>query len=178
MTDVLRVTGKRFAGGLLQQTMAGLYYFDRLLEESAAASVLEIGTGAGNMAVWLACFLPDAVTTVDIYDARSALTKELHRRLGVSFIQTNAHEAETARMLVARRASGPHVLFCDGGDKSKEFHIYAPMLRVEDWIAVHDNGTEFLAETETSFAESLGLVRWRGPELDVDHSMLAVWRKA
>lgn len=37
-----------------------------------------------------------------------------------------------------RRDGGPALIYCDGGDKVKEFHLYAPIIRQGDMIAVHD----------------------------------------
>jgi len=33
---------------------------------------------------------------------------------------------------------GPAFIYCDGGNKPKEFNLYAPILRVGDYIAAHD----------------------------------------
>jgi len=40
----------------------------------------------------------------------------------------------------------PLVLFCDNGNKRKEFEIYVPHLCPGDYAAVHDWGTEFCPE--------------------------------
>jgi len=33
---------------------------------------------------------------------------------------------------------GPALIYCDGGDKPHEFRLYAPILRIGDYIAAHD----------------------------------------
>jgi hypothetical protein len=37
----------------------------------------------------------------------------------------------------------PLVLFCDNGDKPREWSLYVPLLSPVDFAAVHDWGTEF-----------------------------------
>lgn len=36
------------------------------------------------------------------------------------------------------RSAGPALIYCDGGDKPKEFGLYAPVIRAGDFIAAHD----------------------------------------
>jgi hypothetical protein len=52
----------------------------------------------------------------------------------------DAHARETiesVRQWIARKP-GPALIYCDGGDKPKEFTKYAPIVRVNDFIAAHD----------------------------------------
>ena len=52
----------------------------------------------------------------------------------------DAHSSETVesvRQWISRKP-GPALIYCDGGDKPKEFAKYAPMLRFNDFIAAHD----------------------------------------
>jgi hypothetical protein len=37
----------------------------------------------------------------------------------------------------------PLVLFCDNGDKPREWQLYVPLLSTGDFAAIHDWGTEF-----------------------------------
>ncbi len=52
----------------------------------------------------------------------------------------DAHEPETITAIAdwIRRDPGPALVYCDGGDKIKEFNLYAPIIRRGDFIAAHD----------------------------------------
>lgn len=52
----------------------------------------------------------------------------------------DAHTEQTiedVRRWIAQKP-GPALIYCDGGDKPKEFGLYAPILRIDDFIAAHD----------------------------------------
>jgi hypothetical protein len=48
-------------------------------------------------------------------------------------------------------------IFCDGGNKIKEFHTYAPLLKSGDCIAVHDWGVEIGWEQIKDVANANGI---------------------
>ena len=52
----------------------------------------------------------------------------------------DAHDAQTIMDVVdwTRLDSGPALVYCDGGNKIKEFNLYAPFIRRGDFIAAHD----------------------------------------
>ena len=50
---------------------------------------------------------------------------------------------EAVLALVARPESHPLLLFCDNGDKPKEFAQFVPYLGPGDYVGVHDWGLEF-----------------------------------
>lgn len=47
------------------------------------------------------------------------------------------------RSIMADPNNHPLLLFCDNGDKPREFRTFAPWLHVGDAVAVHDFGNEF-----------------------------------
>lgn len=47
------------------------------------------------------------------------------------------------KTILADAAAHPLVLFCDGGNKPKEFQTFVPLLWAGDLVAVHDYNTEF-----------------------------------
>ena len=49
-------------------------------------------------------------------------------------------------------------IFCDGGDKAREFNMYAPLLKSGDRIAVHDWGDEIVYEQIKDTCEKYSLV--------------------
>jgi hypothetical protein len=64
---------------------------------------------------------------------------------------------EEVRALIAE-APRPFVLYCDDGDKPREVATFAEDLRVSDFLAVHDFGTEiFERDIPSNFTERLRL---------------------
>lgn len=60
-------------------------------------------------------------------DIRQLLIADAHQRVTIEFIKNWIH-----------RSAGPALVYCDGGDKPKEFGLYAPVIRPGDFIAAHD----------------------------------------
>jgi len=171
--------GNHFAGGLVAQTPSGLFWFARLFAEHPMASALELGSYSGYLAVLFALHCPGHTVTVDIVPlAIGDRLADLHRRLGITFVCGDVLQPATAARLMAAQAR-PRFVFCDNGAKLAEFRLYVPLLEPGDIIAVHDNPTEFPADSDdvTGLAHDHALTRWRRDELDADGTLLAVWRK-
>jgi len=54
----------------------------------------------------------------------------------------------------------PILLFCDNGDKPREFREFVPHLRVGDCVGVHDWGSEIHRADVTIFGDALKPVWW------------------
>jgi cephalosporin hydroxylase len=144
------------------------------------ASALEIGSYSGFLAILFALHCPGQTVTVDVVPlAMGAGQADLYRRLGITFVCGDALAPDLAARLMAGQAR-PRFVFCDDGAKLAEFRLYAPLLEPGDIIAVHDNPTEFPADSQevTDLAQRHNLVRWRRDELDADGTLLAIWQKA
>lgn len=175
--------GQLFAKGVMSQTWSALYWLERLFHEWPRGSIIELGAGNGALSVFFGLHCLGWTTVVDRpdhpYPPYPCLTEELHRRLR---IRTERHDilcdvAAIRDLIMYTRP--PVLVFCDNGDKPREFALYAPVLRSGDIIAVHDNGTEFFADAPAAqaVAAACALERWRREELDADNTLLAVWRK-
>jgi predicted O-methyltransferase YrrM len=172
--------GNDFAGGLVLQTYSGLFWFAKLFAERPVASVLEIGSCSGFLALLFSLHCPGQTVTVDIVPpAMSEKQADLYRRLGITFMGGDALQPELAARLMAAQAR-PRFVFCDNGAKLDEFRLYVPLLDPGDIIAVHDNPTEFPADSDevSDLARRYRLARWRREELDADGTLLAVWQKS
>lgn len=60
-------------------------------------------------------------------DIRQLMIADAHKRQTINFVKDWIH-----------RSAGPALVYCDGGDKPKEFNLYAPIIRAGDFIAAHD----------------------------------------
>lgn len=134
-----------FAGAPFQQTWNDLPIWEHFLNRFPCRSIVDIGTGVGGMALFLAvqAFTRDMRhTTIDknrICDDR--VVRLLHD-LGTSDRLLHAFKDVDAISRIIVEQPRPLVLFCDNGDKPREVELYAPSLRPGDFLAVHDWGAE------------------------------------
>lgn len=78
---------------------------------------------------------------------------------------------EIDRWLVS--APKPTFIYCDNGDKPREFRTYAKLLRKGDIIAAHDTGTEIFLEDVGPVAEEHNLL----PIFHETPTRITIWRK-
>lgn len=168
-----------FGGNVMSQCWSALYWYERLLCEIGVRSILELGTERGSLTLFWGLHCPGRVVTVDVSMQNVTPERwELYGRLGIRAVVDDAWNVGHA---IERMASMPRpvFVFCDNGDKTREFRIYARLLQPGDAIGVHDNGSEFMADEPEAqaTAEATGLVRWHREELDADGTIAAIWRK-
>ena len=77
------------------------------------------------------------------------------------------------------RSAGPALVYCDGGDKPKEFNLYAPIIRSGDFIAAHDRdyGGYKAAEIKPKDVEQTVAEQGLIPVGFVPPYRIALWRK-
>jgi len=77
------------------------------------------------------------------------------------------------------RSAGPALVYCDGGDKPKEFERYAPVIRAGDFIAAHDwdYGGYDRAEIKPSDVEEIAIEQNLIGVGFVAPYRIALWRK-
>ena len=107
-----------------------------ILEICSPANIVEIGTYAGG----LAFLLKDTFREAKVYtfDPRPSCDMEkLSLDAGVICHRRDVFEAkELIRGIV--QSEGLSMVFCDGGNKRREFNEFAPYLKPGDIILAHD----------------------------------------
>ena len=182
--DWLRTRNMKWAlwGIRTQQVPSALFWMDYIVQKFGVGAVVEVGTACGGTAAWFGNLLPGRVATMDIKDKRSALAKGLHKRLGVLFVKRDFWaDSKRPRKFTnygkGKAGGKPLLVFCDGGNKVKEWGVMAPLLRPGDLIMAHDNPKEFPADSLGVKAQVLRLDRLLRTQLDKDGTMLALYRK-
>jgi predicted O-methyltransferase YrrM len=181
--DWLRTRDKSFTfGGMpIQQVPSALPWLERLMVQYKVASVLELGTGWGATTCLFGLLCPDRVTTCALKDQRGAKAQLLHAKLGIEFVAADLYLAETVEFLweiaASKQGDDPMMLFCDGGDKHKDFLLYAPHTRPGDLIVCHDTYREFYPERRGApdVADANHLERVFQSALDADNSWLCAY---
>jgi len=140
-------------GGLMAQTKEFIPFFEDMIfqrnifgyqHESPPSlkpeRIIEIGTDRGNLAVYflsLCINIGAKFVTYDIIDNTDHSTlKNLLGFYNSLRIRSCWDDEQVIRNLISE--DGRTILFCDGGDKIKEFNTFASSLKVGDIIGCHD----------------------------------------
>ena len=137
-----------FLGKKMAQTEKAITLWERVLKRTDFTRIIEIGTFHGGFSIYLLLHtLGDRrkeFYTFDIinwrdYDHNPKIKNVLE--LDKYFYKMDVFEnIDFIKKIFSKR--GINILFCDGGDKEKEFNTFAPLMKPRDIIAVHDWGTE------------------------------------
>jgi cephalosporin hydroxylase len=151
-----------------RQYWIDLALWEKFLNEHVnIQSIIELGTGTGTTSCF---FLMQAAgrgmefVTIDKRHFAKHTTKIRNLsnlvNLAGHFIHADIFEpppSEKANPVTRLFNSMPHplLLFCDDGNKAREFNTFVPFLRSRDYIAVHDWGHEL---KEIDIKQTLPLV--------------------
>ena len=160
--------------GVRQQHNYMLYQFiDDVLKNTSIERFVEIGTGAGALSVVLglhAVIRDTHLLTLDtqVRGGKYRLDK-VFDALEIEFVQEDCFE--NVERILKHIDGKPCFFFCDGGNKSKEFNTFAPLLPAGSIIAVHDYETkEIRAKDIEEVAKAFTPVLekyWREEKFDI-----------
>lgn len=127
----------------MSQNQNGPIAFDTLFKSfinngKKIGRIIEIGTAHGGLAVLFgvfACAYGCKSITYDIADTPNY--KDLFERLSIDFRQKDVFGDREA-LITDIQQEGATILFCDGGNKIREFNEFAPHLKTGDVIIAHD----------------------------------------
>ena len=120
-----------------------------ILQTAGIKTVLEIGVEHGGLSAWLMAYgRYNAIAYRGIDITLNALQTQVGVVDRAAFVERDAWTAEAvedARQWLERQPA-PALIICDGGDKPKELHLYAPLLRAGDVMVGHDYHNEYSDE--------------------------------
>lgn len=148
------------------QNRTSLSFLSRLLEDERPVSIIEIGTYTGGLTTLFGLYglLHDAqVYTFDIEDKVPLNAKRAHLALGVKSFTLDCFSPEAETAIRAAIARGKCFLFCDGGDKAREFNHFADLIKPGDWLFAHD-----FAVSKAAFDDHVYLKSWGWAEVLLD----------
>jgi len=135
--------GTLFFNLLMSQNQNGPIVFDTIFkyfinQNIKIGRIIELGTAHGGLSVLFGVFALAygcKYITYDIFDTPNY--KDLFNRLDVDFRQKDifANEQEIVEEIQKEDVT---ILFCDGGNKIKEFNIFSNYLKKGDVILAHD----------------------------------------
>ena len=160
--------------GVRQQHNYMLYQFiDAALNHEPIERFVEIGTGAGALSIVLGLHAVNRGTRLLTFDplvrGRKPMLDRVFDALEIEFVQEDCFD--NVERILKHMDGKPCFFFCDGGNKSKEFNTFAPLLPAGSIIAVHDYETkelraEDIEETARGFTPVLEKY-WREKKFDI-----------
>jgi cephalosporin hydroxylase len=148
-----------FLGVPISQTWNDLALWEAFLDDHPIASLLELGTWKGGMALFLGHQGKQRgfhVHTVDCHSAWLECGKELESlSVGVHTVDVFSNEGARRVDSILREMPRPRLLFCDNGNKALEWATFVPKLEPGDYVVVHDWMTEFRPEHCIPLAEPI-----------------------
>ncbi len=148
---------KESYGAEICQNQTSLNFISRILEEQRPDAIIEIGTFSGGLSILFGQYgflkgIP--VHTFDIEDKRQ--NSAIFDALGIHFHVTDCFstfgDALIKSLLTASKRA---FVFCDGGNKIREFNYYSDLLKSGDVICCHD-----YAPDRTTFERDCYLKSW------------------
>jgi hypothetical protein len=149
MNDITRNVNCTLFGTMAQQKWVDLLLWEMFFNRAGVIKrFVELGTGYGAMSLYFYAQCIARGIEFDSYDIDSnrlhssplAEMVGLHNRCHIADIFSHFREIGN------KIKDGPTILYCDNGNKRKEWKIYSAFLRNGDFFSVHDWGTEFLEE--------------------------------
>lgn len=147
----MRDTKNTFVYGVqTHQYHSDLWLWEKWFIANPIKTLIELGTGSGGLSMF---FRLHAIQydwffmTFDI-EVPQAIYENLWALLGMSnsFVKGDIFgSARKGLELCIEQSAHPIMLYCDNGDKPREVKEFGKLLHKNDFIAVHDWGTEFVA---------------------------------
>lgn len=147
-----------FCGVQASQTWHDLLLWEMFFNEHTEVNgLIELGSGNGGLSLFFAMQCYQREIEFNTFDNQNFVNtrSNLGRLLGMGskFTQTNVFGAgrEIIERLIHTDSLHPLILFCDNGNKPREFAEFGGLLRSGDYIAAHDYGVEFFDHDAMAF---------------------------
>jgi len=146
-----------FLGYYVAQTWSALTMINKVLSESKDITrILELGTGTGGLTLLFGLNMLVRRGYVLTFDLGTPQALNWFPRLNTTFKPRDVFDEDTIRQAETFLEGGRALVFCDNGDKTREFPIYTRFLKKDDLIMAHDWTTEI--KPEDLDEETLSLV--------------------
>ena len=155
--DDLAQINQKFMGGGMSQNYLAIPFLEYYFEAHRFEYIVEFGSQKGCLSTYFANLA--AITeafffeTYELFPEKDWNQRETEgvghwfERLAeisphINYFHQDAFSEDTKSHIESNIKEFKTFIFCDGGDKVKEFNTYAPLLKPGDCIAVHDWGVE------------------------------------
>jgi len=156
-----------FAGVRIAQSWSDLCILENILTVEKPDIIIELGTQHGASALFFSLFTK--TYTFDIKKYNIPKSDNIIYEICDIF-----KDSDKIKSLIQNNKKV--FLFCDNGNKPKEFEVFAPFLKKGDIIFVHDYGIEIKDKDVAPLVKSLNLKELPTSNI-VEFSLLKGWRK-
>ena len=165
----IKTINQKFMGGGMSQNYLAIPWFEYYFDTHNFEYMVEFGSQKGCLSTYFANFA--GITekmffeTYEIDPNRDWYTRKYegcghwYEKLAdmspfINYYHRDVFSDETREHIQENIAEFKTFIFADGGDKAREFNMYAPLLKKGDCIAVHDWGQEiFYHQIERTILE-------------------------
>jgi cephalosporin hydroxylase len=145
---------RSYAGVIMERKWSDFFTMEILLAHARPRTIVELGTGAGAFAAYLAAYAYIARARFATFDThrKGMVSKRVNhrslalvRQLGGRYYDRDVF-APATRAQIGRLVARPGIalIYCDNGDKPRELRTYVDCLKPGDFIGVHDYNSEIL----------------------------------
>lgn len=138
-----------FAGVHIGQSWADMSMWETFLNRNDIGTIYELGTHRGGMTMFLSAqsFIRGSRRNIVSYDSvdwgAARLIFPTHVSVVLADLLTEPYQPLIENL---QNDQTPYLLYVDNGNKPLEYAYYAPYVRKDCFIAVHDVDTEFKSE--------------------------------
>ncbi len=147
-----------FLGSAAMQTLESFQLWELLLNKGSFKRIIELGTWQGALSLYFALYSIEQNMDFYTYDNKDYYPSPLKKFINFDqyFQRLDIFSYEH---MIAGLISKPErtLLFCDNGNKIREFNTFAPYLKSNDIIGVHDWDAEISLEDIKETCEKYNL---------------------
>ena len=132
-----------FLGDEMSQTEKEFHLWEFILNKYSFKRIIDLGTWRGSHALFLYLFAINKNADFYTFDNKDYIDSPVKKALEFEkhfFKKDIFKEATMIRALIKK--TGRTILFCDDGNKIKEFKTFRSYLKIGDIIAIHDWNVE------------------------------------
>lgn len=136
-----------FLGMEMAQTAEEFGAWEVVLKDINFNRIIELGTWKGALSTYLLLYCKNRDAEFYTYDIKPYENNKFRKEIGLDkcFNLGDLFEVSVDIENIIMQ-DGVTILFCDGGNKIKEFIEFSPFLKAGDIIVAHDWGTEIGAK--------------------------------
>ncbi len=121
-----------------------------ILDNPQISSIIEIGTGYGALTTVFGLWGIKNDISVLTIDKQNIHNEKIFSKLNIEYLQDDEFGPTVEKRILEVINNKPTWIYCDGGNKVKEFQKFASLIPPTSIISAHDLGVEFREEIDAA----------------------------